>query len=281
MGESILDGMHATLTIGDFSKATHLSVKKLRHYHDLGLLVPAQVDGSSKYRHYSSDQIRVALVIQRFRDLNMPLGQIGEVLGATDPAVRSQLIAAHLERLEADLARTQAAVASLRGLLQGPSGTAPINHRRDPEMHTAAISATIGLADLGIWFQGAIAEIQAVVAAQGVPTAGPGGSVVSDAFFADECGEITVFVPIAAPLRTVGRVAHHVLPAAELAVIVHDGSHVGIDNTYGALGAHVAERAISVDGPIRERYLIGRSDTSDEAQWRTEIGWPIFQTTPN
>jgi hypothetical protein len=26
-----------TLTIGDFSRATHLSVKMLRHYHDIGL----------------------------------------------------------------------------------------------------------------------------------------------------------------------------------------------------------------------------------------------------
>ena len=35
--------MTSTLPIGDFSRATHLSVKMLRHYHELGLLEPVYV----------------------------------------------------------------------------------------------------------------------------------------------------------------------------------------------------------------------------------------------
>ena len=36
---------------------------------------------------------------------------------------------------------------------------------------------------------------------------------------------------------------------------------------------------ISIDGPLREYYLRGAADanTPDEAEWRTEIGWPIFR----
>jgi hypothetical protein len=34
----------ASLTIGDFSRATHLSVKTLRHYHGIRLLEPADID---------------------------------------------------------------------------------------------------------------------------------------------------------------------------------------------------------------------------------------------
>jgi len=33
--------MAAVLTVGDFSRVTHLSVKTLRHYHQVGLLEPA------------------------------------------------------------------------------------------------------------------------------------------------------------------------------------------------------------------------------------------------
>jgi DNA-binding transcriptional MerR regulator len=46
-----------TLTIGDFSRATHLSVKMLRHYHDIGLLEPAGVDPYTGYRRYGTAQI--------------------------------------------------------------------------------------------------------------------------------------------------------------------------------------------------------------------------------
>ncbi len=51
-----------------------------------------------------------------------------------------------------------------------------------------------------------------------------------------------------------------------------------IDRTYGALGTAVAERAIGVDGPIREYYVVGFTDTDDERQHRTEVCWPVFLT---
>jgi DNA-binding transcriptional MerR regulator len=76
--------MGALLTIGEFSRVTHLSVKALRHYDDVGLLQPADVDASSGYRHYASAQVPIAHVIRRFRDLDMPLEQIRAVLEAPD-----------------------------------------------------------------------------------------------------------------------------------------------------------------------------------------------------
>ena len=49
--------MDVLVTIGDFSRMTHLSVKALRHYHDVGLLEPAQVDTASGYRLYQASQV--------------------------------------------------------------------------------------------------------------------------------------------------------------------------------------------------------------------------------
>ncbi|GAA3158787.1 MerR family DNA-binding transcriptional regulator [Nonomuraea salmonea] len=40
------------LPIGRFARLCRLSVKRLRHYDELGLLVPAHVDPDSGYRHY-------------------------------------------------------------------------------------------------------------------------------------------------------------------------------------------------------------------------------------
>jgi DNA-binding transcriptional MerR regulator len=268
----------ATLTIGDFAKATQLSAKTLRHYHEVGLLIPARVDTGTRYRQYTTDQIPVAQVIRRFRALGMPLGQISAVLTAPDPAARSVLIADHLARLEQELIDTQTAVASLRDLLDRPPAELAIHHRSEPALETAAVIEAIKLSDLSAWFQGAVGELHATLAAQRIEPVGPGGAVVSDAFFADEYGEIVVFVPSKAAVHPVGRVVACALPAVELAVVVHHGSHASIDRSYGALAEHVAERAIAVDGPIRERYLVGSYDTTDEARWRTEIGWPIFRT---
>ena len=143
--------MATTLTIGDFSKATFLSVKTLRHYHRVGLLEPAEVDETTGYRRYSTEQIPTAQVIRRFRDLDMPLDGIRAVIQAPDQPTRGQLIAAHLSRLEQDLAETQRAVAVLRDLIENPSPPAAIDHRQVPATAAAAVTTTV---DVGIDWPG-------------------------------------------------------------------------------------------------------------------------------
>jgi DNA-binding transcriptional MerR regulator len=268
----------ASLAIGDFSRATHLSVKTLRHYHRIRLLEPADVDPVTGYRRYTTEQIPAAQVIRRFRDLDMPLGEIHAVLSTPDLRTRNQLISAHLARLEQDLARTQSAVASLRDLLADPAAAAPIEHRRVEAAMAAAITDVVDVRDLLPWFQGAHGELYATLAAQGISTAGPAGGIYASDLFAYERGEATIFVPAAAEVRRLGRVTPLIVPAAELAVIRHVGSHAEVDRAYGALAGYVTDHALQVDGPIREYYLVSRHDTSDEAAWRTEIGWPIFST---
>src|ERR1700751_2832802 len=121
--------MAAGLTVGDFSPATHLSVKSLPHYHQVGLLEPAPVNPDTGYRSYSAHQIPTAQVIRRLRDLEMPVADVKAVLAAPDAASRNALIAAHLGRLEAELAQTRAAVESLRDLLAPPDGVTEFEHR--------------------------------------------------------------------------------------------------------------------------------------------------------
>jgi DNA-binding transcriptional MerR regulator len=270
--------MTAALTIGDFSLATHLSAKTLRHYHRVGLLVPADVDAGTGYRRYTTDQIPTAQVIRRFRDLDMPLDQIHAVLEAPDLRTRNELISAHLASLEQNLARTQSAVASLRDLLASPSAVAPVSHRWVGETTVAAVTAVIAMGDLVPWYLGALGELHATLDALGVRASGPAGGTYAGELFADERGEATVFIPTSAEIQRLGRVEPVVVPAAELAVIVHPGSLADVDRAYGALAAYVASHALQVDGPIREYYLVGRQDSADENAWRTEICWPIFNT---
>lgn len=68
------------------------------------------------------------------------------------------------------------------------------------------------------------------------------------------------------------------LPARQPAVTVHRGAHDDIDVTYAALGTHLAENALTVDGPVHETHPVGPRDSDDADAWRTEIGWPVFRT---
>jgi DNA-binding transcriptional MerR regulator len=267
----------AGLTVGDFARITHLSVKTLRHYHEVGLLAPATVNPGTGYRYYSTAQVPTAQVIRRLRDLEMPVGQVKEVLDAPDAPARNALIAAHLGRLEAELAQTRAAVESLRQLLQPPRNAPVIEHRSVPAVRAAGITAAVSHPDILPWWQGALGELHATVRAQGLDATGPSGGVYASELFQQDSGEATVFIPVAGSVRAIGRVMPVVVPAAELAIISHHGSLSDADLSYATLGSYATRHEISIDGPLREYYVRGAADTPDEAEWRTEIGWPIFR----
>jgi DNA-binding transcriptional MerR regulator len=277
-GERTLRRMPSSLAIGDFSRATHLTVKTLRHYHETGLLEPAHIDPQTGYRRYTTEQIPVAQIIRRFRDLDMPLNEIRAVLSAPDIPTRNELIAGHLKRLEGHLARTQNAVASLRGLLEQPAPAAHIGRHQVDRVTAAAISEVVDIKDALSWYLGALGELRATLSAQRKTATGPAGGIFSNALFSQARGEVTMFIPCEGLVRAVGRVTPRAVPAAELATIVHEGSHANIDLSYGSLATYVTQHALAVEGPLREYYLVGPQDTPDDTAWRTEIGWPIFQT---
>jgi DNA-binding transcriptional MerR regulator len=274
------------MPIGDFSRATFLSVKALRRYHEEDLLIPAEVDPDSGYRRYDLAQIPDAQVIKRLRELDMPLEEIRGILHTTDLAERAARIERHLARLERELHRVSTAVDSLRDLLTPPAeGPGSIRHRHIPRTRVAAITDEVKVEDLSLWMSGALGELHASLSAQTSPSqggslTGDAGGIFADSLFQDEHGEATLYLPTEAPFHATGRVQVREFAASDLAVITHHGPHDGVDRAYGALADHVTRHALAVDGPLREFYPVSRHHTADPSRWITEIGWPIFPTSP-
>lgn len=269
--------MFRGLTIGEFAALTHLSVRTLRRYHESGLLVPASVDPASGYRYYSGDQIPAAQVIHQLRQLDVPLSSVAKILATEDTEERADLVAEHLRRLEAELARTRAAVTSLRRLLRPGTARPHVQLRSVPSRTVAAIEDVVNQEEVLSWYADAMAELDSAVT--GLPSLGPPGGLYANELFTGGRGTVLVYRPVADPPAR-GRVKPVDLSPVELAVAVHSGPHDDIDVTYGRLGTWVVEHALAVDGPVHETYLVAPRDTADAAAWRTEIGWPVFRLTP-
>ena len=268
--------MTTTMTIGDFSRATRLSAKTLRFYHQAGLLEPAQVDPFNGYRMYSAEQINDAQVIRHFRSLDMPIDGIREVLATTDVGTRNAVIAEHLGRMEAQLELTRSAVASLRGLLSPAGAAFVVEHRSVPATTAYVIRDTIDLTDLGEWYTGAVAALDEL---RPDSTDRRLGGIWDNELFLDERGPAALFIPVASLVglpASVGRARIETLPAVDLAVATHRGTDDTIGQVYAALAEYVAQHELGIDGPLRESYLPGSRDDDIAV---TEIGWPIFRTT--
>lgn len=109
--------MDDILSIGRFARQTGLSIGALRHYDELGLLVPAEVDPWTGYRRYRRGQLERARAIARLRELDLPLDEMTAVLDSTDELERLAVLDRHRLRIEARVARGQHVLHHIRGLM--------------------------------------------------------------------------------------------------------------------------------------------------------------------
>lgn len=68
------------LTIGEFSKLCFVTVKTLRHYEKVGVLMPREVDPWSHYRYYNVSQMHEMNHIKTLKTLGFTLDEIKEFI---------------------------------------------------------------------------------------------------------------------------------------------------------------------------------------------------------
>ncbi|MFH7597301.1 MerR family transcriptional regulator [Streptomyces racemochromogenes] len=110
---------NAMRSIGETARDSGLGVSALRFYDRAGVLVPARVDPVSGYRWYGPEQVDEARLLARLRRAGMPLADIRLVLAGwpgPDTGAVSQLLQAHLRRLERGLAEARSEFSAVRSL---------------------------------------------------------------------------------------------------------------------------------------------------------------------
>ncbi|MFG3437450.1 MerR family transcriptional regulator [Nonomuraea sp. NPDC047897] len=276
------------LPIGQFARLSRLSVKQLRHYDELGLLVPAHVDDDTGYRYYRASQARAALSIGLLRSLDVPLAVVGEVLSGSAGALASVR-----DDLEAELARRRSTLATLEQVMAQGLPWAPVRLVTEPARRALVVRGrAAGPADIGRATSEGMARLMAVAfgdggGAGGSPDASPGGSSGGSCGHAggpadgapalvaapgqgaavqlvglfpadlDDPVELAVALVVAPGLaREVPRGASiEVLPGGVFASATHVGPYDQISLTAHAVLAWCAERRHEPRGPIREVYV--------------------------
>jgi len=267
----------ALLPIGMFSRASLLSIKVLRAYHEAGILIPARVDPHTGYRSYTTDQLADAAIVRRLRALDLPLEQVRHILQARDPELTRQILATHQLAMQSRLTETERIVAELQ------SGLAPVTHtpphvRFEKAMDTVRVAGEVRERDFGHWLDWAYGRLVGALAAAEIAPAGPAGALYSPEISDEDLEPIEAFFPIGAPFGIPSEfreVSIGEVPAAWVAVLVHVGAYESVGDTYRTLGAWVARNAEHAGERIREWYVVSYAETSDPAAFRTEIAWPI------
>ncbi len=270
--------MTGLMPIGVFARATRLSVRVLRNYDRLGLLVPALVDPDTGYRRYSVDQFPRAGLIRRLRELEVPLPEIADILAADTPEQARAAIERHRERVAARAARLDEIAGRLGAVLAEPErvpGWLEVYERQRDAQPTARMLVRTPLSGLADTLGPGFGRLFAGLAEQAIAPAGPAGTrYLGDDLDSAEL-EVELFVPAARPPRPTTTIAAGQLAGCLLAATVHKGGYDGIEAAYRSLGRWIAEHDRVLAGPAEEHYLTPPAPGVPTAALRTEIAWPV------
>jgi len=268
-------------SIGEFARLGAVSVRTLRHYDEIGLLHPAQVDQNTGYRSYAADQLGQLNRIIALKDLGFSLEQTHKLLsGITIEELRGMLALrrAQLEQaLDEYTTRLQGVEARLR-YIEGENAMPAddITVKKIPAMGVVAIAGTAP----GIGPEHAVPVVnRARVLFDELNIAGlatvTGPFVV---FFADhETDEATIYLalPVAEPPAELPPPAEYmVLPAIEAATAVRNGKASSIyPAVYHDLLNWTNAHGFHTSGPGRDIWIHEIDDISqvDEQIFETQL----------
>jgi hypothetical protein len=246
------------LTVGEFSRITHL-VKTLRNYHQVGLLEPAEVNPGNGYRYsvrFKSRRLRSSVACGIWR---CPSQKSKRCCGPR--TLRSAMPSMPLNWT------------ALRRSCR--EHTAPSSHcatcRSVAPIPAVGIQQMVDGGDLLPWWQGALGELHATVRAEPARFGSEWRALRERVVTGPRRGDRLhpgrrrgAIDRACGPLRRPGRRTGRALTYADI--------------IYGELGAYATTHEISVEGPLREYYVVDSNDTPTPEDWVTEIGWPIFRS---
>ena len=92
--------MKTLFSIGEVAKIKDITIKALRYYHKMGILIPKHIDESTGYRYYSIDQFIHIDIIKSCRELNTSIVELQEIFKECNTDKLLQFL--QLKRAEAE-----------------------------------------------------------------------------------------------------------------------------------------------------------------------------------
>jgi len=270
------------LNIGEFARLGQVSRRMLRHYDEIGMLKPEQVDPMNGYRHYGAHQLSRLHRILALRDLGFTLEQIREVLEENPPVeqlrgmlrMRQAQIGQTVDEEQERLRRVEAHLRALEG-----SNTVDVQDivikQTQPIRIAEATTGGLTHADIGPAFVRLLPEVLGHLEAVGAKHG------ISAAYYEDENGtaeegSIVLHAGFEIADQDVAdsdSVKVVDLPVVEVASAVHRGSMDGINASWEALVKWIEDSGYRLAGDCRELYHEWHEE--DPARHVTELQQPI------
>jgi DNA-binding transcriptional MerR regulator len=267
------------LGIGEFARLGQVSPRTLRHYGELGILVPAHVDDASGYRFYAIDQLAQLQRVVALRNLGLRLDEIRSLVadGVPEEHLRGLLRSRRAEIADA-ISQEQVRLRQIEARLDASEGGAGMEQldvvlKRSGPHRVAATTATApghGYENIGPVFRAHLPILADELLAQRLRL---GVCVV----WYEEAARDELLVHLGwdvedQPVTETDAVRVEDLHVVEVASTIHHGSMEGVTTRFESMIRWIEATGHHVVGPSRELYW--RLDP-DESRQITELQIPV------
>ena len=111
-------GQARKFSIREVSEICNIPSKTLRYYDEIGLVVPAFRDESSRYRYYGKDQIITLCIIRKLRKMGFGLKAIQCIITGNTATDLERNIETKLEELEEEISNLERTYYSMKAFME-------------------------------------------------------------------------------------------------------------------------------------------------------------------
>lgn len=264
--------------IGDFSRLSNISIRMLRHYDKMGLLVPDSVDEFTGYRYYSAAQLGRANKIQQLKSLGFSLAVVGEMLDGDENDVERFYAVRQMELKEESArikAQTDLLEQAIRILKEGEN-TMKYNVviKEIPARNVMSLRKIIpSYSDEGMLWQ----ELFAAFTKKGVKSANPpmGVTVFHDREFKEHDVDVEVQSSIEGSYENDGDITFFTAPAVKVASVTFHGSYDQMGAVNAAVAQYLEANSLAMDGAMFNIMHVSPGQDPNPDNWITEACYPI------
>lgn len=264
--------------IGEFSRITGLTVKTLRFYHEIGLLIPAVVDPATGYRRYDARNVEAARAIAALRALDFPLEEVGEILRSHgDEADLIELLEKQKVRLRDRIRRERGVVSSIDRIIQDEKearrlmkdASYQVEEKEIAPIVVAAIRMRGKYSDCGKGFAQLGKRVGRWI--RGKPLC-----LYHDGEYKEDDADFEAYFPVRQGVKANG-VAVRELDGGRFVSLLHRGPYEELGRSYEKALRYARERGHEVLLPTREVYIKGPGMIfkGNPRKYLTEILLPI------
>lgn len=268
------------LKIGDFSQLSRISIKMLRHYDEIGLLDPAQVDPITGYRYYSEEQLPVAGRIQVLKNMGFGLAPIAQILAKYhDSRQMEQFLLIRQKELEEQARMTQQRLQLLGNTINwlrkdGNIMDYDVTLKVLPERYVVSLRKVIPSYDCeGLLWQQMMQEI----GPQNVQMATPsyGLAVFHDEGFKESDVDVEVQCCVSGSYEDTENVRFKTVAPIQIASSTYKGSYDQITRVNSAVANWIKDNGYEFAGKSFCIYHVSPSETENPEELVTEVCFPV------